>query len=77
MRVLVVVPSPANKFVLFATLFTSFIPISIPLFSLKIDLTTVTPSFVIFGSPFSYSKTTFLPPGPSVRHAACETLLIP
>ena len=76
-KVLVVVPSPANKFVLFATLFTSLIPISIALSSLKIDLTTVTPSFVILGPPFSYSRTTFLPPGPNVRQAAYDTLLMP
>ena len=41
------------------------------------DLTTVTPSFVILGSPFSYSRATFRPPGPRVREAGCDTVSIP
>ena len=50
-RVLVVVPSPAYTFVLLATLLSSFAPKSRSRVFSKIDFTTVTPSFVIFGAP--------------------------
>jgi hypothetical protein len=57
----VVVPSPAKRFVLPAIFFKSLTPISCSFTGSKIDFTTVTPSFVIFGSPFSYSMAMFLP----------------
>jgi hypothetical protein len=71
-RVEVVVPSPAKMFVLPATLFISRAPMSSALTGSIIDLTTVTPSFVILGSPASYSSATFLP----YRFIISELLLL-
>ena len=42
-----------------------------------IDLMTVTPSFVILGSPPSYSQATLRPPGPSVTYPAYESRYMP
>lgn len=61
-----VVPSPAKLLVAPAALLRSLDPISCARESKCTDLTTVTPSLVILGSPPSYSSATFRPPGPSV-----------
>lgn len=75
--VAVVVPSPAISFVFLDTSFTNFAPISSTLSFSIIALATVTPSFVTFGLPNVWSRTTFLPFGPSVICTASASLLQP
>ena len=64
-------------FVLLATRFNSLAPSSLSLVFSNIDFTTVTPSLVILGSPFSYSSAILRPPGPKVKHAVFDSRLIP
>ena len=62
----VVVPSPADKFVLPDDFLIKEYPMSKNLFADIIFLQTVTPSFVIFGGCTSSYRATFFPLGPNV-----------
>ena len=75
--VAVVVPSPATSFVLDATSFASWAPIFSYGSSKSTSLAIVTPSLVIVGAPHFFSKTTFLPLGPSVTLTTSANLLTP
>ena len=75
--VAVVVPSPANSFVLFAASYTSLAPMFSNLSSSSTSLAMVTPSFVITGEPNDFSNTTFLPFGPKVTLTASANLFTP
>ena len=75
--VAVVVPSPANSFVLLAASYTNLAPIFSNLSSSSTSLAIVTPSFVITGEPNDFSNTTFLPFGPKVTFTASANLLTP
>ena len=73
----VVVPSPAESFVLLATSLTSCAPIFSNLSLSSTSLATVTPSFVILGAPKDLSITTLRPLGPSVTLTASASLFTP
>ena len=75
--VAVVVPSPAVSFVLLATSYTNFAPIFSNLSSNSISLAILTPSFVINGDPYSFSRTTLRPLGPKVTRTAFANVLTP
>ena len=75
--VAVVVPSPANSFVLLAASYTNLAPIFSNLSSSSTSFAIVTPSFVITGEPKDFSNTTFLPFGPKVTFTASANLLTP
>ena len=75
--VAVVVPSPANSFVLFAASYTNLAPMFSNLSSSSTSLAMVTPSFVITGDPNDFSNTTFLPFGPKVTLTASANLFTP
>ena len=76
-KVAVVVPSPAESFVLLATSLTSCAPIFSNLSLSSISLATVTPSFVILGAPKDLSITTLRPFGPRVTLTTSANLLTP
>ena len=61
------VPSPAKRLVELAAFFKSLAPRSWLREEKKMEETTVTPSFVILGGPFSYSRRMLRPEGPRVR----------
>src|SRR5690242_9526016 len=75
--VAVVVPSPATSDVFDATSFTICAPMFSNLSENSISLATVTPSFVTFGAPQDFSRTTFRPRGPSVTVTASARTLMP
>src|SRR5262252_1609628 len=75
--VAVVVPSPATSEVLLATSFTIWAPMFSNLSSSSTSLATVTPSFVMFGAPNDFSRTTLRPFGPSVTVTASARMLTP
>ena len=75
--VAVVVPSPATSFVFVATSRTSCAPMFSNLSSSSISFAIETPSFVIRGAPYDFSKITFLPLGPIVTLTASASLLTP
>src|SRR6187549_533541 len=64
--VAVVVPSPATSEVFDATSRTIWAPMFSSGSLSSISFATVTPSFVIVGPPYFFSRTTFRPLGPSV-----------
>jgi len=72
-----VVPSPAYLLVLPALCFSNFAPNSCYLRAISIDLSTVTPSLVILGSPPSYSREMLRPPGPKVSWDTWARRVIP
>src|SRR5205823_4992369 len=75
--VAVVVPSPATVLVLLATSRT----ICAPMFSNRspssISFATVTPSLVMRGAPYDFSKRTLRPLGPSVTFTALARMSMP
>ncbi len=75
--VAVVVPSPAMSLVLDATSLTSCAPRLSNLSSRSISFAIDTPSLVIVGEPQLFSRTTFLPFGPSVILTASATASTP
>jgi hypothetical protein len=72
-----VVPSPAESFVFIAASFTIFAPMSSFLSSSSISFATVTPSFVMIGAPYDFSRITFLHFGHIVTLTASATFCTP
>mmetsp|Transcript_11197 Transcript_11197/g.33436 ORF Transcript_11197/g.33436 Transcript_11197/m.33436 type:complete len:233 (+) Transcript_11197:1504-2202(+) len=75
--VAVVVPSPATSLVLFATCRTSCAPMFMKRSRNSMFLATVTPSLVIFGAPYGWSRTALRPLGPRVTETASASLSTP
>ena len=75
--VAVVVPSPAASFVRVATCRTSCAPMFSNLSLNSMFLATVTPSFVILGAPYGWSRIAFRPFGPKVTLTASASWSTP
>ena len=75
--VAVVVPSPATSSVFFATSFTSSAPILSNGSSNSISLAIETPSLVMVGAPYFFSRTTLRPRGPRVTFTVSARMFKP
>ncbi len=70
-------PSPALSEVFDATSFTICAPMFSNFESSSISFATVTPSLVIVGDPYDFSRTTLRPFGPSVTATASARVCTP